>query len=101
MKTIKFIAVEVEEEGVTCKQYDSLDELIRAYRHNDERAEIGRVIKQARKSQKISQQELGKRAGIDSSTVCDIENGNQMAKPETLKRIYDALSLDLQIKMDL
>lgn len=42
----------------------------------------------------LSQNELGRRAGVDASLVHMLEKGRQRPRPETLERLIAALELD-------
>lgn len=48
-------------------------------------------IKTVREERRMSQNELAKRAGISQPFIHDLENGNRNAKPETWRKIADAL----------
>lgn len=55
------------------------------------RRSLGEMIKAKRKDIGYSQARLGRLAGVDSSTICDIERGNQQAKPETIIALLGVL----------
>jgi HTH-type transcriptional regulator/antitoxin HipB len=59
--------------------------------------QIGNLIRRARKSQKLSQKDLGVRAGLRQETISLIENGNPSAKIETLLTVLAVLDLEFQI----
>lgn len=46
-----------------------------------------------RKARRLTLRELGRRAGLSASFLCDIEHGRRLATPETLNRIARALGL--------
>lgn len=57
--------------------------------------EIGQIIKNARKAQKLSQEELASRVGYDTGNLSRLERGKQSTTPEKLKRILDVLGIKL------
>lgn len=59
-------------------------------------AEVGKVIRGARKSQNLSQTELGQRAGLSRMPIYRIEAGQDISL-RTLLSILSALHLDLQM----
>jgi transcriptional regulator with XRE-family HTH domain len=57
---------------------------------------LAQTIKEFRKKQKISQEELAKQAGITYSTLIKIESGaNDNPTIKTMKKIADALDVSL------
>ena len=61
--------------------------------------EIGKQIRQARKSRKISQAELGEALGMSRSTIGQIEKGTvQDIGVRKLIRVLEFLSLELRIR---
>lgn len=50
-------------------------------------------IKEIREKKKISQVSLSHKAGVSQPFLCDLENGRRGAKPETLRRIAEALEV--------
>lgn len=59
--------------------------------------QIGNAIRRARKSQGLSQTELGVRAAMRQETISLIETGNPAARIETLLAILAALNLEFQV----
>lgn len=59
--------------------------------------QIGAIIRRARRQQKLSQAELGDRAGLWQETVSKIESGNAGTKLESLCDLLAALDLELTI----
>ncbi|MGA2543361.1 MAG: helix-turn-helix domain-containing protein [Verrucomicrobiota bacterium] len=59
--------------------------------------QIGNLIRRARKSQKLSQKDLGARASLRQETISLLENGNGSARIETLLAVLAVLDLELQI----
>lgn len=58
---------------------------------NDVPITPGEAIKRRRKELGLTQEELGVRAGIDRSTISNIESGNVPIGPERSPRIAEAL----------
>jgi len=57
---------------------------------------LAQTIKELRKKNKISQEELAKQAGITYSTLIKIESGvNENPTIKTMKKIADALKVSL------
>ena len=52
-------------------------------------------IKEIREKKKVSQVSLSIKAGVSQPFLCDLENGRRGAKPDTLKRIAEALGVDV------
>lgn len=63
------------------------------------KTEIGKVIRDRRRSRKILQEDVADVAGISSRTLRDIENGIANPELDTLLRICDTLGLDLTIQI--
>lgn len=59
--------------------------------------QIGNLIRRARKRRKLSQKDLGAKAGLRQETISLIENGNPSARIETLLAILAVLDLEFQI----
>lgn len=58
---------------------------------------IGKTIKQARESKKITQQDLSQQAGVSRNYISDIECGRYIPSVETLLSISSILKIDLNI----
>jgi HTH-type transcriptional regulator/antitoxin HipB len=59
--------------------------------------QIGNLIRCARKSQKLSQKDLGAKAGLRQETISLIETGKPSTRIETLLAILGVLDLEFQI----
>jgi transcriptional regulator with XRE-family HTH domain len=59
------------------------------------RRAIGEQIRTARRVQKVTQEALGEKAGVDRQSINRIENGHQAASIDTLIRIAFALDTPL------
>lgn len=60
-------------------------------------ADIGHAIKQARRSQQLTQKVLAAKSGVWQETISRIENGSPGTKLETLFDICAALNLEFLI----
>lgn len=61
--------------------------------------EIGRLIKERRKSLHVNQLELSELANVGINTLVAIERGEGNPKLETLLAILDTLGLQMDIKL--
>ena len=61
--------------------------------------EIGKIIKERRKSLKVNQLELSELAGVGINTLVAIERGEGNPKLETLLSILDTLGLQMTIEL--
>lgn len=59
-------------------------------------SEIGRKIKTARKSKKMSLRAFSKHCKLDLSNLWFVENGGKNTKMLTLKIIADSLNMDVK-----
>ena len=59
--------------------------------------QLGSVIQRVRKQQKLSQRELGEKAGLWQETISKIETGHSDTKLGTLLAVLIALDLELQV----
>jgi len=60
----------------------------------------GALIRQTRKTQKLSLRDLARLSEVDHSTLSRIENGLIDPSPRTVKAITDALGRNLAAHMD-
>ena len=63
----------------------------------DVKVRVGRLIRQCRKEQGLTQKELAQKMGLSESTVTKYEKGKQNLSLETVQSIVDALELKLEI----
>ncbi|GAB3726647.1 helix-turn-helix domain-containing protein [Spirosoma lituiforme] len=63
----------------------------------DLKVETGNLIRQARIEKGLTQKELGEKIGVGEPTVNKYEGGKQNLTVETLKRIADALGMQIRI----
>lgn len=54
---------------------------------------IGKAIKEARLRQNLTQEELGRRAGIKRTQICKLERGKSPMPLSTLSRVFKALGI--------
>ncbi len=59
--------------------------------------QIGNAIRRARKKFRLSQAQLGHRAGLRQERISLIETGNPAARLDTLLAVLAALELEFQI----
>ena len=57
---------------------------------------VGIAIRRARIAQQLSQEELGKRIGVQKARISSIERGTNLTL-STLRRIFKALNLDVTL----
>ena len=63
--------------------------------------EIGNRIRTIRKLQKISQNELSSRSGLNKATLCRLENGQRIPTAQTLIKLANALGVPATDFMDI
>ena len=61
--------------------------------------EIGKIIKERRKSLNITQSILASLAGVGLNTLVAIERGNGNAKIQTIVAVLDTLGLKIEITL--
>ena len=61
----------------------------------DIKEQVGQLIRDTRKAKGITQKELGERLGVGESTVNGYEGGKQNLTIETLKKVADALQVEV------
>lgn len=61
--------------------------------------EIGKIIKERRKSLNITQSILASLAGVGLNTLVAIERGNGNAKIQTIVAILDTLGLKIEVTL--
>lgn len=60
-------------------------------------AQIGSIIRRARKQQRLSQTQLAEAAGLRQETISLLENGNPAARLETVLAVLASLDLELRV----
>ena len=63
----------------------------------DLKVSIGKMIREARKEQGLTQKELGQKMGLTESTVTKYEKGKQNLSLDTVQTIANALGIKLEI----
>lgn len=58
-------------------------------------AQFGERVRQLRKQKKFSQEELAQETGLHRTYISDIERGNRNVSLENIKKIADALDVQL------
>lgn len=59
--------------------------------------QIGNLVRRTRKSRRLTQAQLGDRAGLRQETISLIETGNPAARLKTILAVLAALDLELRI----
>ena len=62
---------------------------------------IGRMIKQARKERKLTQEQLGEIVGVKKSQISKLENNANSATIDTIVRVFKALKAEVNFKVRL
>lgn len=92
MNKIKLIPwEEVEKEMFTEEEIEEI------HRGTQKRIAL-RMLKEARRSQNISQYELSRKSGISRSVISEVENGKRNISIRKLSKLADALDSDLKIE---
>ncbi len=60
--------------------------------------ELGRLVRQRRKTSALRQQELAALAGVGSRFVCELENGKATLELGRVLRVMETLGLELEIR---
>lgn len=60
--------------------------------------QLGAIIRRARRSLKLTQHQLGEKAGLWQESVSKIENGSRGAKLETCLDLLAALDLEIVVR---
>ncbi|MCR9087558.1 MAG: helix-turn-helix domain-containing protein [Rhodobacteraceae bacterium] len=61
-------------------------------------SQLGNIIRRARKTAKMTQADLGKRAGLRQATVSQIESGDTDPSTKTVLDMLAALDLELVVR---
>jgi len=62
---------------------------------------IGSAIKQARKDQHMTQEELGKLVGVQKAQISKLEKGAGNSTVDTLMRVFSALKATVKLQVEL
>ena len=60
---------------------------------------LGRMIRETRKEQNLTQEELGKAIGVNKSQISKLENHINSATIETIMKVFSALKADIQFNV--
>ena len=55
---------------------------------------VGEAIRKARMAQNLTQDELGKRIGVQRSQICKLESGKSVITLTTMSRVFQALGIN-------
>ena len=61
---------------------------------------IGEKIKQIRKDNKLTQEELGKLIGVQKAQISKLENGSSSATIATITRVFKALRAKIKFQIE-
>lgn len=61
------------------------------------RYEIGEKIRDARKQQSLTQQQVSKRSGVNKTTISEIENGRFTGSFDIFERVLDQIGLEFKV----
>src|ERR1035441_1853401 len=62
---------------------------------------IGTAIRQARKDQHLTQEELGKLIGVQKAQISKLESGAGNSKIDTILRVFSALKATVKLQIEL
>ena len=62
---------------------------------------LGQAIKQARQERNMTQEQLGELVGVQKAQISKIENSVKNARFETIMKVFDALGVKVNFKVEL
>jgi HTH-type transcriptional regulator/antitoxin HipB len=62
---------------------------------------LGQAIKQARQERNLTQEQLGELVGVQKAQISKIENSVKNARFETIMKVFDALGVKVNFKIEL
>ena len=62
---------------------------------------LGQAIRQARKEQQLTQEDLGKLVGVQKAQISKIENSVKNARFETILKVFEALGAKISFDVEL
>jgi len=62
---------------------------------------LGQTIKQVRKEQNLTQEQLGEIVGVQKAQISKIENSIKNARFETILKVFDALGAKVNFNVEL
>ena len=60
----------------------------------------GRVLRRARRDRALSQQDLSAATGVAQATLSDLERGKRAARASTVRKLAEALGVELKELME-
>jgi len=61
---------------------------------------LGRKIKEIRQEKKMTQEELGKRIGVEKAQISKLERGSVNLTIQTIKKVFNALDTTLFVRTE-
>lgn len=100
MSTDKFKTVSLE--SMIDKHIGKIGTSTRDSFENELRVDLlGEAIKQARKEQNLTQEQLGELVGVQKAQISKIENSVKNARLETILKVFDALGAKVNFNVEL
>ena len=62
---------------------------------------LGQAIRQARQERNLTQEQLGELVGVQKAQISKIENSVKNARFETIMKVFDALGVKVNFKVEL
>ncbi len=62
-------------------------------------SELGKTIQRIRKSQNLTQEQLGKRLGVQKAQISKLENSAKNVRIETLVKVLKALNAEISFQI--
>jgi HTH-type transcriptional regulator / antitoxin HipB len=62
---------------------------------------LGSLIRKTRKERKLTQEQLGKKIGVQKAQISKLENGASSATIDTILKVFNALKGDVFFKVEL
>lgn len=62
---------------------------------------LGSLIRKTRKERKLTQEQLGKKIGVQKAQISKLENGASSATIDTILKVFNALKADVFFKVEL
>ncbi len=63
-------------------------------------AQIGKSLKSLRKAKKLTQEELGKKVGVQKAQISKIENHTKDVRFETILKVFRALDAKITFRIE-
>ena len=62
---------------------------------------LGSLIRKTRKERKLTQEQLGKKIGVQKAQISKLENGASSATIDTILKVFNAMKADVFFKVEL